>query len=240
MWQRLKRLFRAIFGGAIDAVSDPKLILEQNIRDMRDKLPHMNEGIAKANAGIIRLEHEAHDYKELIAKLTARVKACLLGGDEGMAGQYAVQLKQNQEALERNQGQLSQAQQGLEALNKLKEKYMREMKMKTEEAQAAIKDADAAKWKNELADVFETFEVAGVDSTHQEMLEKLKEKSAMAEGRLATAAGSVDMKTIAMEEKAEQLEGAELLKQFKLDLGMGNSESAPSSSAPARQPIKTI
>lgn len=230
MWARIKRMFRSFIGAFISIAEDPKLILEQNIRDMRDKVPDMNTGIAKAKGGIIRLENEAHDYEQEIAKLTARVKACLLGGDEALAGQYAVQLKSKQEALARNKAQHDQATQGYDALLKLKERYMREMKAKTEEAMQAIHESEAASWKSELADTFQSFEVAGVDATHQEMLDKLREKSAMADGKIASAVESIDMKGIAMEEKAQQLEGAELLKQFKLDLGM---DAVPQSAPPA-------
>jgi phage shock protein A len=224
-------------GAFISMGENPELILEQNVRDMRDKVPEMNTGIAKARGGIIRIENEITQYKQDAARLTARVKACLLSGDEAMAGQFAVQLKKIQDALERDQAQLESAKAGYEALLKLKERYMREMKMKTEEAQRAISDARAAKWKSELADVFESFEVAGVDATHQEMIEKLREKSAMAEGKIAAAVESVDMKTIEMEEKAQQLEGQELLKQFKLDLGLDKTaEAAPAPAAPVEAP----
>lgn len=246
MFERIRRIFRSFFGAFISMAEDPKLILEQNMRDMRDKVPEMNTGIAKARGGIIRLENEATQYKQEIAKITARIKACLLSGDEGLAGQYAVQLKKNQEALERNQQQLEAAKSGYEALLKLKERYMREMKLKTEEAMHAIREAEAAKWKNDLAGVFESFEVAGVDSTHQEMVDKLREKTVVADGKIAAAVESVDMKTIAMEEQAQQLEGQELLKQFKLDLGLDQkkTEAAPSAAAvdpePAKEAPKTI
>jgi phage shock protein A len=232
MWARIRRVFRSFFGAMIGMGENPELILEQNIRDMRDKVPEMNTGIAKARGGIIRLENEATQYKQDIARITARVKACLLSGDEAMAGQFAVQLKKQQEALERNQAQLESAKSGYEALLKLKERYMREMRLKTEEAQRAISEARAAKWKSELADVFESYEVAGVDSTHQEMVEKLREKTAMADGKIMAAVESVDMKTIEMEEKAQAIEGQELLKQFKLDLGLEKkAETAPGASA---------
>jgi phage shock protein A len=245
MWARIKRMFRSLIGAVISLGEDPKLILEQNIRDMRDKVPEMNTGIAKARAGIIRLEDEAKRYREEGTRVRARIKACLLSGDDGLAGQYAVQLKRQEEALERNQGQLESAKAGYEALLKLKERYMREMKLKTEEAMRAIREAEAAKWKNELADVFESFEVGGVDATHQEMVDKLREKTALAEGKIAAAVESVDMKTIELEEKARALEGQELLKQFKLDLGLDKkTEAAPVEPLPeaesAKEAPKTI
>lgn len=220
MWQRLMRVFRSFMGAFISVAEDPKMILQQNIRDMQDKVPEMNTGIAKARGGIVRLEEEQRSLQQDIARLTARVKSALLAGEEAMAGQFAVQLKQRQDSLERTNQQYSTAKMGYDGLLKLKERYMREMKMKTEQAMAAIKEADAAKWKSELADVFQTFEVAGVDATHQEMIEKLKEKSATAEGKIQSAVESMDTKGMAIEEKAQELEGQELLKQFKLELGL--------------------
>jgi phage shock protein A len=223
---------------------DPKMILEQNMRDMRDKVPEMNNGIAKARAGIIRLEREAEQLQQSIAKNTARIKACLLGGDESLAADYALQLKRDQEALASNKLQQESARTGYEALLKLKERYMREMKLKTEEAMRAIREAEAAKWKSELADTFEQFEVAGVDATHDEMLDRLRNKTAEADGRIAMAVESVDMKQIEMEERAHKIEGQELLKQFKLDLGIAESKPAgdatQKSSDAASEAKKTI
>ncbi len=239
MFARIKRIFRSFVGLFINMAENPELILEQNIRDMRDKIPEMNTGIAKARGGIILLENEATKYKEDVARLTAKVKASLMAGEEGLAGQLAVQLKKTQEALDRNQEQLASAKHGYEALLKLKERYMREVKIKTEEAQQALSDSRAAKWKSELAGVFESFEVAGVDSTHDEMLAKLKEKSAMADGKLAMAAESIDMKSIEIEEKAQALEGQELLKQFKLDMGMTTATPAIVSE-PIAESAKTV
>ena len=50
MWNRLKRLFRSIFGGIIDSAEDPELILQQVIRDMRDKVLQMNNNVAQVMA----------------------------------------------------------------------------------------------------------------------------------------------------------------------------------------------
>lgn len=220
MLARIRRIFRSFLGMFVEMAEDPKLILQQNIRDMKDKVPMMNTGIAKARGGIEHLAQEIEYYKSEINKATSRVKACLLNGNEPLAGQYASQLQKLKEALERSQHQYDAAKGGYEALLKLKERYMHEMQMKTEEAMQAIKEADSAAWKSDLASTFQSFEVADVDSTHQEMIDKLKAKSADAEGKIAAAVESVDMKQFDMEEKAQELEGQELLKQFKMDLGM--------------------
>src|SRR6185295_13146536 len=137
MFERIRRIFRSFVGLFISMAEDPKLILQQNIRDMQDKVPEMNTGIAKARGGIVRLEDEINTTKQDIARLTARVKSALMANEEGMAGQYAVQLKGKQDSLERTNAQLAAAKQGYEGLLKLKERYMREMKTKSEQAMAA-------------------------------------------------------------------------------------------------------
>ncbi|MBI3549696.1 MAG: PspA/IM30 family protein [Elusimicrobia bacterium] len=223
MWARFTRLIRAFAGFFISTMEDPKMILEQTMRDMQDKIPVMNQGLAKARGGIIMLENEAKQYEREVALLTAKIKACVQNKEESLGAQYAIRLKKTQEALARNREQSAAAKAGYESLLKMKEKFMREMKAKTEEAMAAIRDAEASKWKGELADVFEQFEVAGVDATYDEMLGKLRQKNVEAEGRLAMAADSIDSKAIEIDEKAETLEGKELFKQFQMEMGVADS-----------------
>ena len=50
MWNRLKRLFRSIFGGIIEKAEDPELILAQTIRDMKEKVPQMQNNVAQVMA----------------------------------------------------------------------------------------------------------------------------------------------------------------------------------------------
>ncbi|MBI5243875.1 MAG: PspA/IM30 family protein [Elusimicrobia bacterium] len=225
MWQRFMRVVRSFVGFFISTMEDPKLILEQTVRDMQDKIPVMNQGLAKARGGIIMIEGEIKQYEREISLLTAKVKACVIGKDASLGGQYAIRLKKTQEALARDKEQLAAAKAGYESLLKMKEKFMREMKAKTDEAMAAIRDAEASKWKSELADTFEQFEVAGTDATYDEMVGKLRQKLAEAEGRLAMAAESVDQKAIAIDEQAEALEGQELFKNFQMEMGITDAGS---------------
>jgi len=226
MWERFRRVVRSFVGFFISTMEDPKLILEQTVRDMQDKIPVMNQGLAKARGGIIMIDNEIKQYEREINMLTAKVKACVVSKDPSLGAQYAIRLKKTQEALERDKEQMAAAKAGYESLLKMKQKFMREMKSKSDEAMAAIRDAEATKWKSELADVFEQFEVAGTDATYDEMLGKLRQKSAEAEGRLAMAAESVDQKAIDIDEKAEALEGQELFKNFQMEMGISDSGGA--------------
>lgn len=234
MWQRFKRFLRSLFGGFLEAVEDPELILKQSIRDMRDKLPKINENLAKMKGGLILLDQEYKQNATDEQKLIARVKAALEGGDETLAADYAVRLKRTQDSKARSFEQFQKAQEAYSKAVEFKQDYVREMNKKIQEAEMAMREHEASKWKAEVAQVFETFEVGDIDSTVSEMTQKLRTKTAMQEGKLEMAMETVQMKDIQLEKRAEQLEAQELLKQFKVEWGLESKDMA----APAAQ--KTV
>jgi phage shock protein A len=89
MWQRFKRAMRSLFGFAVTSMEDPELILEQNIRDMNDQIPKMNESIAMVRANQTLLEKENQQYKNEVAELTAKVKAAIQSNVEAMTARHA-------------------------------------------------------------------------------------------------------------------------------------------------------
>src|SRR6266566_4256430 len=105
MWERFKRAMRSFFGFFVSSIEDPELILEQNIRDMNDQVPKMNESIAMVRANQTLLEKENQQYKNQNAELTAKIKAAIQQNRDDIAGQYAVQLEQLKSALIRNEQQ---------------------------------------------------------------------------------------------------------------------------------------
>jgi phage shock protein A len=108
---------------------------------------------------------------------------------------------------------------------------MREMEKKIKDAELALREHEASKWKAEVAEVFQSFEVGDIDSTVDEMTYKLRQKTAMAEGKLDMAMETVDMKDIQMEKRAEEIEAQEMLKQFKLEWGLGSQDIKSSGTA---------
>jgi phage shock protein A len=225
MWERFKRAMRSFAGWFISSVEDPELILEQNIRDLNDQVPKMNESIAMVRANVTLLEKENAKYKAEVADLTAKVKAAIQAGRDDLAAGYATQLQAEREALTRNEGQLATAKAAYEKALTVKKAFMREKERKTQEAMQAIRDARRAKWQAKVADTLETFEVAGVDATHNEMVRKIEEQTAINEARMQMALESVDHQKVQIEEDAEKLRALELVKQFKVEMGM--LETAP-------------
>ena len=110
---------------------------------------------------------------------------------------------------------------------------MREKERKTQEALGAIRAYRRAQWQKKVADSMEQFEVAGISQTHDEMVRKVEEMTAVNEARMEMAMGNVDQQAIKIEEEAENLRASELVKQFKAEMGLA-------ASSPAASPQKTI
>jgi phage shock protein A len=226
MWQRFRRAMRSFFGFFVSSIEDPELILEQNIRDMNDQVPKMNESIAMVRANQTLLEKENQQLKNTLLDLTSKIKAAIQSNREDIAGSYAVRLEQTKSAMARNEQQLAQAKAAFEKALQVKQAFLREKERKTQEATDALREARRAKWQAKVADTMESFQVAGVDATHDEMLRKVQEKSAVNEARMEMAMSNVDTQGAKIEEDAEKIRAAELVKQFKLEMGMANPEAS--------------
>jgi len=220
MWNRLTRALRSFIGFFISVAENPELILEQNIRDMNDQVPRMNESIAMVKANVTLLEKEEAKYKSEMADLVAKTKAAIQANRDDLAGNFAMQLEQMKGAMARTQGQLATAKAAFEKAMNVKQAFLREKERKTREAMGAIRDYRRAQWQKKVADSLEQFEVAGISQTHDEMVRKIEEMTAVNEARMDMAMSNVDHQQIKIEEEAEKIRADDLVKQFKAEMGM--------------------
>lgn len=226
LWARFKRVMRSIFGGAISALEDPKLILEQNIRELNDQVPKMNENIATVKANVMLLQKELRKYETEITDLTSKVKAGIQAGRDDIAETYALRLETARESMERTREQLKYATAAYDKALQVKKAFMREKERKIAEAKEALRAHERAKWQAKVADTLESFEVAGMDATHDEMLNRIQEQTARNEARMEMALDSIDTEAMKIEEDAQKIRASELVKQFKLEMGVGDTAGA--------------
>src|ERR1043166_2630664 len=99
MFNRLSRIIRSFFGFFISVAENPEIILEQNIRDMNDQVPRMNESIAMVKANVTLLEKEEAKYRHDLNDLSSKTKAAIQAGRDDIAATFAVQLEQVRGAL---------------------------------------------------------------------------------------------------------------------------------------------
>jgi len=235
-------MVRSFVGFFISVAEDPELILQQNIRDMNDQVPRMNESIAMVKANVTLLEKEEAKYKTEMSTLTAKIKAAIQAGRDDIAGTYATQLEQMKGAFARNQAQVATARAAFEKAMAVKQAFMREKDRKTQEALNAIADYRRSQWQKKVADAMEQFEVAGISQTHDEMVRKIEETTAVNEARMDMAMSNVDQQRVKIDDDAEKLQASELVKQFKIEMGLAAPEAASASAEKtiaAKEPQKT-
>ena len=226
IWSRFTRFVKSVFGGAISALEDPKLILEQNIRELNDQVPKMNENIATVKANVMMLQKEVRKYEKELADVTSKVKAGIQAGRDDIAERYAMRLESVRENVSSAKEQLKYASAAYDKALQVKKAFMREKERKIAEAKDALRAHERAEWQAKVADTLESFEVAGIDQTHDEMLNRIQEQTALNEARMEMALDSVDTETLKIEEDAQQIRASELVKQFKLEMGVGDTSGS--------------
>lgn len=218
MWKRFVRAIKSLFGGFVSSIEDPKLILEQNIRELNDQVPRMNENIATVKANVMMLQKEHDKYTKSTVELTSKIKSAINAGRDDIAETYALQLEKNREQLVSITEQLDFAKKAYDKAIQVKKIFMREKDRKIREAREALRASERAAWQAKIADTLEQFEVGGMDQTHDEMINRLNERTAMNEARMEVALDGIDTKTMEIEVDAERLRASELVKQFKLEM----------------------
>jgi phage shock protein A len=191
-------------------------------------------------ANVTLLEKENQKYKLETNELTAKVKAGIQAGRDDLAASYATQLQEKKQALTRNELQLNTARAAYEKALTVKKVFLSEKEKKTQQAMQAIRDARRSKWQSKVADALESFQVAGIDATHDEMVRKIEEQTAINEARMEMALEGVDHQRVQIEEQAQDIQARELVKQMKLEMGLNDAAPAPVSEVAAPTGEKTI
>ncbi len=219
MLKRFIRAIKSMFGGVISSMENPKLILEQNIRELNDQIPQMNENIATVKANLIMLQKEVKRNEKQIVDLTSKIKSAIKANRDDIAEGYALQLEKAKETIIHSKDQLQFAERAYEKALKVKKVFMREKDRKIQEAKEALRASERAEWQSKIADTLEQFEVGGIDQTHDEMISRINEESAKNEARMEIALDSIDTQTMEIEANAEKIRAHELVEQFKLEMG---------------------
>ncbi len=227
MWSRIKRLFRSILGWFIELGESPEMILKQNIRDMQDQVPAMNENLAMMKAQVTLTEKSYQGLLQKEKDLTAKIKAALKAEKRDIALNYATTLEEVRSELEVEKRHHDLAIQSFEKAKKVRATFLRQIEGKINEAKKALSNKRQAEWQAKVADAMETFKVAGVDSTHDEMVDKLNQDAAVAEGKLEVALDSLEAVDFDIEQEAKSMQANETLRQFEMEMGLGDLNAPP-------------
>jgi len=226
MWNRLKRLFRSIFGGLIDSAEDPELILQQVIRDMRDKVPQMNNNVAQVMANEKLLARTAEQQQAKITDLDSKVKAAIKMGRDDIATTYIGELQNLQKALETTKLQFQNAKLASEKALKFRDNYLLQMRKKSEEAMQLIASSKQARMQEQIAQTMTSFQIGDDSATFDDMREKISRRVAAAEAKAELATSGVDSRMQEIEAEAASIEANDMLLAYKRQMGL-LPEAAP-------------
>ena len=226
LWARVKRLFRAGTGAALDKVENPEMVLQQTIRDMRDRVPELNNSVAQVMATERLLAKNKENLAAQVVDLDSKIKASVKMGRDDIATAYIGQLQQAQLDLERTSLQSEHAANASKQALKARDNYVLNMKKRTAEAMQLISASKQAKLQEQLAQTMETFDIGDDASTFNEMREKIDRRVAAAEAKLQLGSTSVDSQMQDIEREAMDIQLQDKLLEYKQNMGLLGSGSS--------------
>jgi phage shock protein A len=229
LWARFKRVFFASTGAALDRIENPELVLQQTIRDMRDRVPELNNSVAQVMATERLLLKQKENLSTQVVDLDSKIKASVKMGRDDIATAYIGQLQQAQQDLERTNAQTEHAKIASQQALKARDNYVLNMKKRTAEAMQLISAAKQAKLQEQLAQTMEAFNIGDDASTFNEMREKIDRRVAAAEAKLQLGAASVDNQMADIEREAMDIQLQDKLLEYKQQMGMLGAGTPPES-----------
>jgi len=232
LWTRMKRSMRALFGGIIEKTEDPELILQQTIRDMRDRVPELNNSVAQVMATEKLLAKNKERLETQVVDLDSKIRASVKMGRDDIATAYIGQLQQAQLDLQKTGQQLEHANLASKQALKARDNYVLQMQRRTAEAMQLINQSKQAKLQEQLAQTMESFELGDDASTFNEMRDKIDRRAAAAEAKMQLGAASVDTQMQDIEREAMDMQLQDKLLAYKRDMGLlGTGTDAPTPQA---------
>jgi len=220
MWNRLKRLFRSVFGGMIEKAEDPELILQEVIREMRDKVPQMQNNVAQVMSTEKIWQKKVETLSREVIEYDAKVKAAIKQSRDDIAKIYIAALQEKQNELERSKAQLQTSHAATEQARRFLDNYILQVKKRTAEAQQLVNDARSAKMQEQLSQTMASFQVGDNAGTFDEMRERIQRRSAAAEARMELATGGVESQIQDIERESLNIQVEDTLAAYKRQMGL--------------------
>lgn len=220
LWARIKRIFRANTGAALDRIEDPELALQQTVRDMRERVPELNNSVAQVMATERLLARNKDKLSEEVVDLDSKIKASIKMKRDDIATAYIGTLQQKTLELQKTSVQLEQAGIASKQALKARDNYVLNMQKRTSEAMQLISASKQAKLQEQLAQTMETFNIGDDSSTFNEMREKIDRRVASAEAKLQLGTSSVDAQMQDIEREAMDMQLQDKLLEYKQQMGL--------------------
>ncbi len=225
VFARMKRSVRAFFGGVVEKSENPELILQQTIRDMRDRVPELNNSVSQVMATERMLLKNKERLAAQVVDLDSKIKASVKMGRDDIATAYIGQLQQSQLELEKTSVQAEHAQVASKQALKARDNYVLQLQKRSQEAMQLISASKQARLQEQLAQTMSSFDLGDDAATFNEMREKIDRRVASAEAKLQLSANSVDTHMQDIEREAMDMQLTDKLLEYKQQMGLLGSGS---------------
>ena len=205
---------------------DPELILQQTIRDMRDRVPELNNSVAQVMATEKLLAKNKERLETQAGRSRLKIRASVKMGRDDIATAYIGQLQQAQIDLIKTGQQLEHATSASKQALKARDNYVLQMQRRTAEAMQLINQSKQAKLQEQLAQTMESFQLGDDASTLNEMRDKIDRRAAAAKAKMQLGAASVDTQMQDIEREAMDMQLQDKLPAYKRDMGLLGTGSA--------------
>ena len=220
LFSRISRSVRALFGGLIESTENPELILQQTIRDMRDRVPELNNSVAQVMATEKLLAKSKERLETQVVDLDSKIRASVKLSRDDIATAYIGQLQQAQMDLQKTSQQLEHATLASKQALKARDNYVLQMQRRTAEAMQLINQSKQARLQEQLAQTMESFQIGDDASTFDEMRDKIDRRAAAAEAKLQLGSASVDNQMQDIEREAMDMQLQDKLLAYKQEMGL--------------------
>jgi len=234
LMSRLSRSIRALFGGIIETTENPELILQQTIRDMRDRVPELNNSVAQVMATEKLLAKSKERLETQVVDLDSKIRASVKLNRDDIATAYIGQLQQAQMDLQKTSQQLEHATLASKQALKARDNYVLQMQRRTAEAMQLINQSKQARLQEQLAQTMESFQIGDDASTFNEMRDKIDRRAAAAEAKLQLGSASVDNQMQDIEREAMDMQLQDKLLAYKQEMGLLPAATSAPQALPAR------
>src|SRR5262249_11445030 len=198
----------------------------QTIRDMRDRVPELNNAVAQVMATERLLVKQKENLATQKVDLDSKIRAAVKIGRDDIATAYIGQLQQVSQDLDRTEIQAENANVASQQALKARDNYVLNMKKRTAEAMQLISASKQARLQEQLAQTMETFNIGDDASTFNEMREKIDRRVAAAEAKLQLGSSSVDAQMQDIEREAMDIQLQDKLLEYKQQMGLLGSGSS--------------
>lgn len=222
MLNRIRRIFRAMFGWLIRGAEDPEMILRQLRDDLRDKIPELNRQVAEIVKHEKMLEIQLERHSQTVATLRPQVEAAVKAGParKEAAKTLIAQLQNAEGQVAETQASLETAKQRSQQMLKMRTAYEQKVRSQMQEAMRQVDRAKRAQVESEMASLMGSFEVGDETDTLERMTERIDEQLSRAQARMEVASTGVDAQILEIQQDA-QVDAAELAyEEYQRQLGL--------------------